>query len=448
MKRLLVAMLLSGLAGLCAPAAGEGAPPAAGRSFLRQDPGASDTGPASAGWRVVDVAGDHPRGGVSLALTSSGRPRIAYVNGEDRLKVALCDGACTDPAAWTVVELGAVDTRPEYILPVDLVVGPDDRAHILYGISGAYTACSGDCSDPAAWSAPVHLTYDDGAVAIPATALALNGEGHPRTSHLGTAWGACDGACEEAGSWVYAPTGRERIWFVPVHDSLAVHRPPSGPERLGILGQWFWASGGGIDAYTISTCGGGCADPAGWTHGGESLDPLSGEYVTALKADSQGAPHFLISSRTGQGSSAAYGPYGVTFEDRSALALALSPADAPRVAMLNASGGLDLASCDAGCDAPGSWTFRPVAAEVSAAPLNCPAYLDMALDPSGRALFAYKYEGLLRFAAPADAPPPWGAAPAGPGAGPSGAMNSLLLLLTPLGASLLLRVRRKRGALV
>jgi len=137
----------------------------------------------------------------------------------------------------------------------------------------------------------------------------------------------------------------------------------------------------------------------------------------------------------------------VVFVFQSPLALELSPADAPRIAMVDAVGTMNLASCDTGCDLLSNWTVRNVTSEVSVDGSNFYPWVDLALDPSDRPLFAYRYEGMLRFAAPGDEPPSWGVQSTMPGPvkkGHSDPANTLLLFLVPTGALWLMRNRMKR----
>ena len=398
-------------------------------------------------WALVDVAGDVASGStsVSLAVTSTGGLRIAYVNAARELKYALCDTGCTDPTGWTIVQLPA---SPSGTSGITLDLGPADEPQVFY--DGAfYIAAAGDGSDPADWSTPLdlgeYLTAPSGSFLF-----ALSPDGKPRISAFGEGglrFGGCDENCSEGSNWAcdpndYSPPGIGDYVVSP--SAMTVASSPSGGDAPRILWSLF-GSMGRTGTYYLG-CDAGCENGANWF---ASLFP--DRWPFSLAAASDGLARFTTFEPWGDGAgytacldSACEEAVGSALENGPGP-LALTASDQPRIVLEIEGGGVAYASCDGdGCVDLGAWSIQEVFA---GADVCCP---DLVLDGEDLPRIAFQHGALLRVAIAAPAPEPaWGAASV---IGmeeelPSEVSNPLLVLFAPLGALLIFKgLRRGRAS--
>ncbi len=162
--------------------------------------------PAGAQWTITTVDSTGNTGvDTSLALDSSGNPRISYYRSDTGdLKYAWCDTDCANTGNWNSVP---VDTAGDVGEDTSLVLDGSGNPRISYYAFETgdlkYAWCDTGCDVAGNWnSVAVDSTGDVGEY----TSLALDGSGNPRISYyayetrdLKYAW--CDTGCDSAGNW-------------------------------------------------------------------------------------------------------------------------------------------------------------------------------------------------------------------------------------------------------
>ncbi len=408
-------------------------------------------------WMIIDVDTDSTIQSVSLALTSTGAPRIAYVN-QGSVKYASCDASCTDPSQWSFLDLGVAPEGSG--TTVSLALGPDDRPHVLiscdpgYGTPATYMYCVRDCSVIDGWTRPVAVPCPENPFTFPSTSLALDSSGNPRTTCVSVRamyedyllyFASCDGDCDDSAHWNLDIA--RRLVNVPIYlvfpGAVSIFHSPSSQGLPRITYRDGDPRAGMATNYLH--CEADCSNEANW--GGAFIswkEDVAGKLDMKLNAN--GVPRFVAS---GEGfeyivcadASCAEKTYTV-FNNRYAEALALTRSDTPRVAVLDRKEGTNLAyaSCDRACAVPTGWRFEDVITEDG--PITS---VNLALNVSQLPVVAYAQGNRLRYGVGQE-DTGWGTASLlGVEASPSmQARNYVAMLVLPLAMAFVWRTLRRK----
>ncbi|MDP3565000.1 MAG: PKD domain-containing protein [Methanoregula sp.] len=166
----------------------------------------------------------------SLAPDSSGNPRISYFGAAGGLQYASCDGVCSNPADWSTT---TVDSNGLAGVFSSLALDSTGNPRIGYydGTAGdlKYASCNGACNLPASWTI---TTLDSAGIVGLSPSLALDSAGNPRISYQDYTKGSlkyasCSGACTLPASWTITTvdsTGVEGGYTSHVLDSTGSSR--------------------------------------------------------------------------------------------------------------------------------------------------------------------------------------------------------------------------------
>jgi Tol biopolymer transport system component len=307
-------------------------------------------------WRseVVDATGkDYP----SLALDSSGRPHISYINGPyGYLKYAYYDGQ-----AWQVE---TVDMTIGRSYPQDMALDAQDHPHVCY-----YDYWNADLKyayrDDAVW----HLSTPDSTGDVGQDcSIALDGLGRPHTSYYDLSNGDLKHAFFDGTAWqtevVDADGNVGRSTSLQVDAAGQLHLSYSDETNTALKYARF--------------------DGTAWHI--ETLDSIWSAIFTSLAVDTAGRPHIVYLS---DGLRYAYfngTAWEFTVLDSTAGAgyfpsIALDTEDRPHITYLDSSRSNILYLYDDG----GAWRIRPVASGDQNS---------LVIAPSGRPAVAYSGNGL------------------------------------------------------
>jgi len=166
-------------------------------------------------WTFTNV-GDRATFGAlgKLALNAQGKPRIMWARSNSTATVddpyvfhfASCDSSCTSAASWTtgpVLTLGANDYVSENT-GRNLTIDGTGRAHFIYSATQLglnYITCASNCTQAAAWSAPLNLSTSRGRVSLAVTASGGLRVAYTTQETQLLAYRTCDANCASLASW-------------------------------------------------------------------------------------------------------------------------------------------------------------------------------------------------------------------------------------------------------
>ena len=168
---------------------------------------------------TVDSGGDVGEF-TSLALDSSNNPRISYYDSDSvRLKYAWCDGGCDTPANWNRIPVNSAGAGGQY---TSLALDSSGNPRIsYYGTTDLkYAWCDVDCATTANWNAE---TVDDADNVGWYSSLALDSSDTPHVSYYDLTNQDLKYAYRDGSTWQKeAVDGTAPVLNVGQHTSLAL----------------------------------------------------------------------------------------------------------------------------------------------------------------------------------------------------------------------------------
>ncbi|MGA9522553.1 MAG: hypothetical protein WBV82_13890 [Myxococcaceae bacterium] len=271
-----------------------------------------------------------------------------------------CSGNCTDPEQVKSVKLPTQGTVANAMIALDA----SDRPHVLLSTFQRvyYAACTGDCTQPGAWTVSVVLEHGSDRE-VTGEAFAVTPDGKPRFlmhtyrafAGIGqkppaTFYVTCDANCGSSGSWTSSQIAEE-TW-----QESTLRLSAQGHPRVSTVASLEDATTGQTrDMAAYLECNDGqCTSGDAWI-GVALYDSFSDPYVQMIDP---------------------------------AVSLALTKAGTPRVLVLgkneNAEKNLVYFACDQNCTDGNSWQ-----GSILLESENIGAGLDLALDGQDRPRFVY-----------------------------------------------------------
>jgi hypothetical protein len=219
---------------------------------------------------------------VQLALTSTGHPRLLIrgktTNYDDRYQYAACDGACTNAANWTILDVTTSTYSPVYVSSYSghryFALDHLDRPRFLYRktISDAsYAYCDIDCTSTVTdnwWEYPLNSVMFSDPTNYPTltftstnqpriTAVIMGDPGTPGSKDYLT-YIACDTDCINQANWSYTTLMERGSGNV----SSVLRFTSTGQPRL-VFNQGIISGTAGYLYYLW--CNNGCTNNANWS---------------------------------------------------------------------------------------------------------------------------------------------------------------------------------------
>ena len=234
----------------------------------------------------------------------------AYVGGD--AFYAFCPAGCTGPDDMSVVRLPTDGTVGNAMIALDR----EGRPQLLLStyLQVYYATCSGDCTDPGAWTTTAILDHQ-GDREVTGQAFALDPEGRPRflmhtyVAFLGigqeapeTHWVTCDADCHEPAQWS-AHLVADQIW-----QSSHVRIDDQGRVRLATVATIEGTDDApSQDAGAYAECDAGCEDGDEWIATGlapaysSQTDAVTIDPAIALALTDDGRPRVALLSQDDAG---------------------------------------------------------------------------------------------------------------------------------------------------
>lgn len=228
-----------------------GPTPEGGRRFFLRTPNPDNTSPPMI---VADATGNVH--GVYPAYAKGG----AYY--------AFCGADCKDADGVRVVRFETPDgTTTNASIALDAQGHPRVLLNAFHKVY--YATCDADCGEQASWT--VNAIHDHGGkLEVSGEALALDPQGRPRflmhtyRTYLGigqgapqTLWASCDASCGEAASWSFTPMQTENL------EEGHLQFDADGTARLAAITQ-VDVNGTKKEFNAYLECASGCGAEAGW----------------------------------------------------------------------------------------------------------------------------------------------------------------------------------------
>lgn len=235
-------------------------------------------------WEAVTVD-DGPSVGeqASLGLGTDGSIHVSYFDVAARdLKYATCVNECTDPTGWEAITLAADGSVGAF---TDLVVGEGGSIHVAYfdetNGDAVYTTCSADCTTATSWET---ATVDTGGDVGSHIALTIDASGHLHASYHDQTNGhlryaTCTGNCTDPAPWSAVTVDDDAD--VGAWTSIGV----DGSGRVHVSYEDDLES-----SLKYATCGGNCATATSWQTVEVDSDGAVGTH-TSLAVDENGRVH-------------------------------------------------------------------------------------------------------------------------------------------------------------
>lgn len=236
---------------------------------------------AQQNWEFASIFTDDEVDEARMGVDAAGRVHVVFqqeaIDGDPRTFYGRCASGCTDPGAWSTVELTALigGSRAAY-RGAPLVVDPEGGVAMLTStltVNAPITLalCGGDCTNPDNWGAGV---VRQGGLR---TSLAVNASGLHMFLYDGAnsiVYQTCSAGCNDAANWqqasLFAHDGGSNISVVAVGDELRVayNQGRSYSDVQAVADQDF--------RTLFWTCSSNCLDAASWS-GTVLANPKDGE---------------------------------------------------------------------------------------------------------------------------------------------------------------------------
>ncbi len=164
----------------------------------------------------------------SLALTSTGKPRILYVWDKRYLKYAYCDSGCSNTSGWTKVTLGDISSTNQSFIGPSLTLDSSGNPRISYwevdvsNINNStikYAYCDTNCGQATSWttvSVDTVGNYNNWILRYKSRdrfldgrqpSLSLNTSNNPRIAYYDAnnqdlKYAYCDSGCSNPSNWI------------------------------------------------------------------------------------------------------------------------------------------------------------------------------------------------------------------------------------------------------